>query len=122
VTESDDEGIRYDDDAGSPERPFVVTNGRTRPAVKLDLVTLVHATRPAETEWDPIMVNVMSLCRTPKAIVEIAAGIGQPVIVAKILVSDLIANDAVRITRFESAFPQPTLELLESVRAGLDKL
>ncbi|SFC21786.1 DUF742 domain-containing protein [Streptomyces aidingensis] len=90
-----------DDD---PDRLYTVTGGRSRAASKdFDLVTLVVS------ECDPVPgmqsehAAILRMCRYPTAVVEIAAELGLPVSIVKILLSDLL--DSGRIT---ARHPQTT--------------
>ncbi|MFB4196205.1 DUF742 domain-containing protein [Streptomyces carpaticus] len=112
-----------DDDAGALVRPFTASGGRTRPAARLDLLTLVLATGadvrgPAVPEHD----QLLALCRGPVSVAELAAHIRLPVTITKVLLSDLLERGAV--TTRAPGFPsrQPTdKDLLEAVLHGLRK-
>jgi hypothetical protein len=113
-----------DKDAGQLVRPYTLTNGRTRPTTPLDLVSMVRATgRPAHGRLDPEHAQALELCRTPTSVAEISAYLQQPVVVTKVLLSDLIEWEAVT-TRAPSATADSThrqkLEaLLDGLRARL---
>jgi uncharacterized protein DUF742 len=86
--EADD---RLDD--GLWERPYLVTGGRTRPSIELDLMSLVRATgqgRIAPGELGREHAVALGLCRTPVSVAEVAARLLQSVMVTKVLLSDLI--------------------------------
>jgi hypothetical protein len=75
-----------------PDRLYTLTGGRSRPDCDaFDLVTLVVS----ECEPAPGMrsehVAILGLCRTPAAVVEIAAQLRLPVGIITILLSDLLA-------------------------------
>jgi hypothetical protein len=118
----------WDEDAGPLVRPYTLTRGRTRPADDLTLITLVTTVDPeppAEGRGDalhPEHTDILRLCRRPHAVAEIAALVGLPVSVAKILIGDLL--DAGRVTARAplSMAHKPNAELLRKVRDGLGRL
>ncbi|KAA2264286.1 DUF742 domain-containing protein [Solihabitans fulvus] len=97
VEEPVDETV--DDETGeSPDafvRPFIVTGGRTRPlhdGLRVD--TLVGALPSALSA--PLAFEgrrIVELCQTPKSVAEIAAGVGVPLGVARVLIADLVAGN-----------------------------
>ncbi|MBB0246080.1 DUF742 domain-containing protein [Streptomyces alkaliphilus] len=110
----------------NPDRLYTVTGGRSRATSDaFDLVTLVVS----ECEPTPGMQSehaaILRLCRYPTAVVEIAADLGMPVGIVKILLGDLL--DTGRIT---ARHPQtarrsaqlPDTSLLEQVLVGLRNL
>jgi hypothetical protein len=105
-------------------RPFTVTNGRTEPSASLDLMTLAMATDGAAASGDGLGIDhgpVFELCRTPISVAEVAARLGMPVTVTKILLSDLVEL-GVLVTQGPTAFGPIDLALLEAVRDGLRAL
>lgn len=78
-------------------RPFLVTGGRTRPVRDgLRIETMVHATpaamyAPLEFE----LRHIVEFCQTPRSIAEIAATLGMPLGVARVLVADLVVGSMV---------------------------
>lgn len=112
-----------DDD---PDRLYTLTGGRSHSnSTAFDLVTLVVS----EFEPTPGMQSehaaILSLCRTPTAVVEIAAELGLPVSIVKILLSDLLAGGKVtarhpQAYQTASALPEPNI--LEQVLVGLRNL
>jgi hypothetical protein len=109
-----------DNDAGQLVRPYTVTNGRTRPTAHLDLVSLVRATgQLPPRHLDPEHAQALELCRMPTSVAEVAAHMQQPVIVAKVLLSDLIEWDVVT-TRAPGATADSTdRQRLEALLHGL---
>ncbi|MGW2055498.1 DUF742 domain-containing protein [Streptomyces sp. NPDC001840] len=114
------EGPLLDRSAGRLIRPYTVSGGRTWPTASLDLLTLVMATGsepPARS--GPEHAQAMGLCRGPISVAEIAAHLGVPVTVAKILLSDLVDCGAVA-ARPPDSYAHPTdRSLLEAVLDGL---
>ncbi|MFD5815583.1 DUF742 domain-containing protein [Streptomyces sp. NPDC059618] len=112
------------DDA--PDRLYTLTGGRTRsgPDTPFDLVTLVVA------ECDPVVgmqsehAAILRLCERPTAVVEIAAELGLPVSITRVLLSDLLSTGRVSArhphTTVPSGLPDP--DILEQVLVGLRNL
>jgi nucleoside-diphosphate-sugar epimerase len=94
-------------------RPYLMTGGRTRPVRDgLRVETLVHAA-PAALHA-PLKFEqrrIVELSQAPRSIAEIAAALGTPLGVARVLVADLIAAGVVAI--HESA--DITIEMLERI-------
>jgi len=118
--------IRRPVDSGDPDRLYTVTNGRVSADEEaFDLVTLIVA----ESEPSPGMqsehVRILRMCERPTAVVEIAAELGLPVSVVKILLCDLL--DTGKITaRHPRMSPRkaqlPDTEILKQVLVGLHNL
>jgi hypothetical protein len=111
-------------------RPYTITRGRTAPdRDDLTLITVVTAVVP-DGSPDPRGLQpehraVLDLCREPKAVAEIAAGLDLPVSVTKILIGDLIGSGRVRARpplSFEPESGPIDMTILEAVRDGLRKL
>lgn len=113
-----------DSEFGIRVRPYMVTGGRTDVHPRLRLDSTVAATGlidPCEIRDDH--AAALRLCARPASVAEVAAGLGQPVQVAKVLVSDLLAHAALAmrsppVLRADS--PRP--DFLEAVLDGLKKL
>jgi hypothetical protein len=113
-------------DREDPDRLYVVTGGRSRvDESSIDIVSLIVS------ECDPMPgmqsehVKILRTCTNPKAVVEIAAELGLPVSVVKILLCDLL--DTGRITaRHPSTAPAktrlPDPAVLKQVLVGLENL
>ncbi|MGR8007133.1 DUF742 domain-containing protein [Streptomyces hypolithicus] len=114
------DGPWLDDDAGRLIRPYTVSDGRTRPTAALDLLSLVRATGTEPLiALSPEHSQALGLCAGPTSVAEIAAFLRLPVVVTKVLLSDLLDCGAVttHAPRFDD---QPTdLSLLEAVLDGL---
>ncbi|MEU6482552.1 DUF742 domain-containing protein [Streptomyces sp. NPDC046887] len=114
----------------SPDRLYTVTGGRTRsgPDTPFDLVTLVVT----ESEPAPGMQSehaaILRLCRRPTAMVEVAAELGLPVGITRILLSDLLDTGRIsaRHPRTQAGGPGgyrlPDPDILEQVLVGLRNL
>lgn len=116
----------WDDDAGPLVRPYTLTRGRTRSTDDLTLITLVTTVDPAPDSRDaalqPEHDEILRLCRHPQAVAEIAALIGLPVSVSRILIGDLVEAGRVTTRAPLSVARRPDAELLRKVRDGLGRL
>lgn len=113
-----------DDAAGRLVRPYTACDGRTRPSAHFDLVTQVIATGATERYLGPDHTQLLTLCAVPVSVAELAAQIRQPVVVTKVLLSDLVDCGAVcaRAPASAQLSEDPTdRELLEAVLDGLRK-
>lgn len=111
------------DDA--PDRLYTLTGGRSRSdSDAFDLVTLVVS------ECEPLgmqseHVTILRMCQLPTAVVEIAAGLGLPVSIVRIMLSDLLDTGRIsarhpRTARVADRLPDP--DILEQVLVGLRNL
>ncbi|MFZ3474016.1 MULTISPECIES: DUF742 domain-containing protein [unclassified Streptomyces] len=111
-------------------RPYTASGGRTRPAVALDLLSLVTATgvRPR----GPLGAEhalALRMCAGAAAVTvaEVAGHLRLPAVVVKVLLSDLMEHGAVtvRAPRFPSpgagSFADDDQSLLRAVLDGLRK-
>jgi hypothetical protein len=103
-------------------RPYVLTRGRTRSQYELSIETLVSAvpmaaSGPAAAEHEA----VISLCQEPRSVAEVAALLGVPLGVARVILGDLVAAGAVAVHR-TAGVAGPDLALMERVLAGLRRL
>ncbi|MFE3324335.1 DUF742 domain-containing protein [Streptomyces sp. NPDC059176] len=114
------DGPWIDDAAGRLIRPYTVSGGRTRPSAALDLLSLVMATGTVpQGALAPEHTVALGLCDGPTSVAEIAAHLGLPAVVTKVLLSDLVDCGAVtaRAPRFQE--PHTDRSLLEAVLDGL---
>ncbi|KAA9165631.1 DUF742 domain-containing protein [Amycolatopsis acidicola] len=108
-------------------RPYAWTEGRTRPAIELALEALVQTTAEGRTvpynHASPLSA-VTQLCLQPRSIAEIAANLGVPLQVARVLVGDLLGAGMVlvRDTLGDNASWDERHDLLERVLSGLRTL
>ena len=108
-------------------RPYAVTGGRTRPRHAMRLASLLEAgDTPAPHPLTPEADQALRLCSGgQRSVAEIAATIGQPVQVTKIILSDLIDCGALILavphtaSCDPSADPDTGAQLLEALLAGL---
>ena len=112
-----------DDETGRLVRPYTMTGGRTGTTSDISLEAQVQATSRstelgASYRWEA--AALLDLVDTPMALVEIAARLEIPIGVARVLVSDLVADGAVYVhvpTRTKSY-----TSLLEKVLDGVRDL
>ncbi|NYE45014.1 hypothetical protein HDA32_000134 [Spinactinospora alkalitolerans] len=117
-----EEELWLDESAGRLVRPYTVSNGRTSPTNKLDLLSLVRDTgRVAPPQLDPEHAQVLELCHDSTSVAEIAARLRLPAVVAKVLLSDLVDCGAVT-TRAPGSATDPTDRfVLEALLHGLQQ-
>lgn len=105
-------------------RPYMVTGNRTRPSHGMDLDTVLTAThRPVLAQTlQPEAAQALRLCRgQQRTLAEVAATIGQPALVTKIIVSDLIDHGALA-AHSRADINARSRHLLEHALAGLNAL
>ncbi|MCG8968557.1 MULTISPECIES: DUF742 domain-containing protein [Streptomyces] len=112
-------------DTGDPDRLYTVTRGRSRADESFDLVTLVVSESGPVPGMQSELARILEMCRHPTAVVEIAAELGLPVTVVRILLGDLL--DTGRITArhpraARSVASLPDSALLQEVLHGLRNL
>jgi hypothetical protein len=111
-----------DGDAGRLVRPYTVSNGRTSPSTKLDLLSMVVATGDvSQVSLEPDHVQILGLCHHPASVAEIAARLRLPAVVTKVLLSDLVDCGALT-----AGSPRPAADgfdrfILERVLDGLQR-
>ncbi|MEU9026729.1 DUF742 domain-containing protein [Streptomyces sp. NPDC048383] len=116
-----------DDSAGRVTRPYTASGGRTRPAVPLDLLSLVTATgvRP-RAPLGPEHALALRICAGAAAVTvaEVAGQLRLPAVVVKVLLADLVEQGAVstRAPRFPGADPVWAADDRTLLRAVLDGL
>lgn len=115
--------------AGGPRlvRPYSFTSGRTRPAVELALEAMIQALPDHENRalgLGDVDSAIVSLCSESPSVAEIAARVGLPIGVARVLVADLVEAGHVRIlaTLQDDSSDSERRELIERVLGGLRKL
>jgi uncharacterized protein DUF742 len=95
-------------------RPFLLTGGRTRPAQEgLRVETLVQARPGALTPGLRFEAReIVEACQAPTSLAEVAARLRVPIGVARVLVSDLIAEGSVQMVQKAEL----SVQLLERIR------
>lgn len=92
-----------DREAGPIVRPYAVTKGRTAPAPGsyiglIDVVTAVADPRPpADTRLSRDHRRLLSYCRQPITVVDLASDVDLPVGVVRVLLSDLRQYGVLRV-------------------------
>lgn len=112
----------YDEAAGPMVRPYAMVRGRTRPVTReLNLVTQVRA-MPSASDPESLTVEhleIMELCRRPLSVAEVAAYLDVPLVVVKVLLSDLIQRGDVVIRDRSRIAEVPDRNLLQAVLDGV---
>jgi hypothetical protein len=114
-----------DEEAGPVARPYMVTGGRTRPVGerKFDLIDIVVATgaRPGpDFSAGPEHHRILGLCQRPLVVAELAAAIGLPLGIVRVLLGDLLHEDLINV--FRQAQRVTDQHLLQKVLDGLKAL
>jgi uncharacterized protein DUF742 len=114
-----------DEEAGPLVRPYAMTRGRTTPANRdLDMITLVVA---AKDEIDPVAldadyVTILELCTRPLSVAEVAAHMDVPIVVVKVLLSDLMERGEIIARTPARNVKVPDMNLLQAVLDGVRRL
>jgi Protein of unknown function (DUF742) len=106
-------------------RPYSWTRGRTHAELDLQVETLVSAFRRlADTDPAPLEHRaICELCQAPQSVAEVAAALGVPLGVAKVLISDMAKTGLLTVHRTViTAGSQAQLDLMERVLSGLRRL
>lgn len=91
MTAAGDDEQWLDEAAGRLVRPYTVSNGRTEPSTRMDLLSMVMTTgRPPHGHLEPDHAHAFTLCHSPTTVAEVAARLRLPAAVTKILLSDLV--------------------------------
>lgn len=98
-------------------RPYVLTGGRTRAGVHLEVETLVSAGPYSAGDHQ----HVVELCRRPVSVAEVAALMDVPIGVARVVVGDLAGQGAL-VVHAAGVQDVPELAFLERVLTGLRRL
>jgi hypothetical protein len=110
-------------DRGLVVRPYILTGGRTEPSNReLALETLVSTTTYGTAAYrtlDREQAAIVLLCRDFQSVAEVAARIGFPIGVARVLVSDLADAGHVQLYRPPVTGERPDGQLLRRVLHGL---
>jgi hypothetical protein len=116
-----------DRDAGPIVRPYAVTQGRTAPAPgsSVGLIDVVVAV--ADPQFPPYARlgrehrRLLSYCRYPITVVDLASDLDLPVGVVRVLVSDLSQYGVIRVVAPPPG-PEPDERLLRNVLDALQTL
>jgi hypothetical protein len=115
---------QQDWEEGGPERLYVVTSGRSRPAQRtpIDLVTLIVTRSAPGAGMQPEHAAIIRMCDYPLSVAEISAYIHLPVSTVTVLLADLLAGGHIEARAPIPAAALPDVELLEAVMHGLHNL
>ncbi|HUF83649.1 MAG TPA: DUF742 domain-containing protein [Acidimicrobiia bacterium] len=107
-------------------RPYVLTHGRTRAAgadVPLDAAVLALV-EPLDlaTTTTPEARTIVALCQEPIPLAEVAARLGVPLGVARVLVGDLTGPGIVTIQSSRPVDAHTDVQLLERLLDGIRSL
>lgn len=112
----------YDEAAGPLVRPYALVSGRTRPTWgRLNLATQVRAIRTS-SDTSALSVEhleILKMCRKPLSVAEVAAYLHAPLVVAKVLLSDLIQRGDVITSDASRMAVAPDRNLLQKVLDGV---
>ena len=115
----------YVDQSGPLVRPYAMTGGRTRSRVDIAMEALVTATArgdresgSARHEWQ----KIVELCQQVQSLAEIAAYLGTPLGVARVIVGDMAEAGMLDVHEPGRLDDQLGTYLLERVLSGLRKL
>jgi hypothetical protein len=115
-----------DEDAGPVSRPYTVTGGRVRPrgTRHFDLVDMVvrGAESAGTTSSSPERSRILDLCRIPIGVAEVAAIIGLPLGVVRILLDDLLYENLIEVVATAPQGVVTDRRLLSKVLEGLRAL
>ena len=118
-----------DRNSGPVVRPYAVTGGRTEPAdgELLDLIAVVVDAGAADGDDDRIGLSpehrrILSLCKQPATVADVASDTGLPLGVVRVLIADLIVAARITVLPQRPAADQPSAELLREVLHGLRAL
>jgi hypothetical protein len=109
-------------------RPYAWTEGRTAPAVDIAVEALVETTAAGRAEGvyqsTSAQTEVTELCLRPRSLMEIAALLGLPLGVVRVLVADLLQDRLVivRDTLSDNSSWGERQDLMERVLHGLRDL
>jgi hypothetical protein len=113
---------RADDETGMDDqliRPFLLTGGRTRPVREgLAIETLLQARPGALTSLLRFEARqIVELCQQATSMAEVAASLRVPLGVARVLVSDLVADGSVTVVQRQELSVQLIERIRDRVRA-----
>ncbi|MEU5983522.1 DUF742 domain-containing protein [Streptomyces sp. NPDC047434] len=107
----------------SPDRLYTLTGGRSRAGSDaFDLVTLVVSESDPVPGMQSEHAGILRMCRFPTAVVEVAAGLGLPVSITRILLADLHDTGRISTRHPRVSYRLPDPDILEQVLVGLRNL
>ncbi len=113
-------------------RPYAVTGGRTEPVdgEPLDLLAVVVAVRQSpdasedagSVDMTPEHRQILAACQRRITVADIAADVGLPVGVVRVLLADLLKEGTVMVMRERPAGEQASNDMLQEILNGLRAL
>jgi hypothetical protein len=107
-------------------RPYTWTRGRTRPVQDLAVETLVSTSdegRDVTAICSAEHAAIAELCADVRSVAEVAALLGLPLGVARVLLADMIDTGLVHVHRNTLGLGSaPDISLMERVLAGLQRM
>lgn len=106
-------------------RPYAMTGGRTRSRVDIAIEALVCSTNRANWQGSTLTHDwrrIIELCQQVQSLAEVAAYLGVPLGVARVIVGDMTEAGLVDIHEPGQLDDQIGTYLLERVLSGLRKL
>jgi hypothetical protein len=127
MTSHDNRGERWlDSEAGPVVRLYALTKGRTLPngGATFGLIDVVVATGERSADHfrlGPEHRRILSICRRPIPVVDLASEINLPLGVVRVLLGDLTGEGLLKIISAQQQ-PVPDQSLLRMVLDGLESL
>ncbi|TCO60629.1 DUF742 domain-containing protein [Actinocrispum wychmicini] len=109
-------------DVSRSVRPYAWTRGRTRSNHSLAVETLLQTIDPG---WQLDVSEyraVAALCQSPQSTAEVAALLGLPLSVARVLLSDMVDLGLLAVNQPAAGAGVPGVEVMERVLSGLRRL
>lgn len=107
-------------------RPYSLTSGRTHPSIELALEALIQNLPESDDglELTNLESAIVELSQQSPSVAEIAAQMGVPLGVARVLVADLVDSGHLRVlaTLQDDSSDIERRELIERVLSGLRKI
>lgn len=119
-----DGGPGADAHPGAPVRPYFVTGGRTQAARPIAIEALVQLSAHGERAVGSLHFErraIADVVRTPVSLAEVAARVGVPLGVARVLVADM-ANDSLVVLHEASLRLQDDIALITRLINGVRAL
>jgi len=114
-----------DEDPGPLVRPYVMTGGRTSPAIgAFDLISIVMAACQPQGHdggLEPEAAQILRHCQRPTSVAELSARMDLPAGTVRVLLGDLLSQQPI-ITRSPLAPNAVDRPMLEAVINGLRAL
>ncbi len=112
--------------AGLRVRPYVLTGGRSEPPVQLSFEAVLATTDAGRAGVGALHLEAQQLVTLAiggMALTEMAARLGHPLSVVRVLVGDLVGNGLLEITADSTTSTnRPDVGMLEKVLDGLQSL